>query len=69
MFHMIKLLHALPLVLFLFPCGCVVNRLMTAEERQAYLQYRNEVDRLNFEREKAGLPREKPLTYEEWRKQ
>jgi len=40
----------------------------SAKQREAYATYRNEAEKTNLEREKAGLNPNKVLTYEEWRK-
>jgi hypothetical protein len=39
-----------------------------SQENAAYSEYLNDTARLNFEREKAGMPTQEPLTREEWRK-
>jgi hypothetical protein len=37
-----------------------------SKDRQAYANYTVEMERLNFERELAGLPPRRILTFEEW---
>jgi len=46
--------------------GCLVNRIMDSQDRSHYSEYLSENSKTNIEREKAGLPPEKPLTYEQW---
>ena len=38
------------------------------KQKQAYASYRTEMERLNFEREKAGLKTAPIMTYDDWRK-
>jgi hypothetical protein len=47
--------------------GCIASRIMDSEDRKHYSEYLNETQRINLEREKAGLPASKPLTLDEWK--
>jgi len=47
--------------------GCVSDIVMKSQDRQHYSEYLTETQRINLEREKAGLAPEKMLTFEEWR--
>jgi hypothetical protein len=38
-----------------------------SRDRQAYSDYRVNMERINLERELAGLPPQRILTFEEWR--
>jgi hypothetical protein len=40
---------------------------MESEDRKNYSSYIQETQRVNFEREKAGLKPETPMTYEQWK--
>ena len=47
--------------------GCVcVGRIMEAQEKEAYARYRIQSERLNLEREKAGLRPQEIMPYETW---
>lgn len=47
--------------------GCIAQRIMDSEDRKNYSEYRMQAERLNTEREKAGLAPQKILTFDEWR--
>ncbi|MSU62637.1 MAG: hypothetical protein EXS31_09600 [Pedosphaera sp.] len=40
----------------------------SAKQKDAYAKYRTDMEKLNFEREKAGLQPTAIMTYEEWAK-
>lgn len=44
----------------------VTNRIMDSLDRRMYLDYRRDAERINLEREKAGLPPNPILISEEW---
>lgn len=49
--------------------GCVlvpVGRIMETQEKEAYARYRIQAERLNLEREKAGLRPQEIMPYETW---
>lgn len=57
--------------------GCVVAAVgagigavaySTAQKQKAYAEYRTDAEKLNFEREKAGLRANPILTFKEWAK-
>jgi len=48
--------------------GCIVDRIMTAQEKESYARYRSEAERTSLEREKNGLPPQQIMSYEEWSK-
>jgi hypothetical protein len=57
--------------------GCVVAAIgagiaavsySTSQKQKAYGEYRSDTEKLNFEREKAGLSPNPVLTYKEWSK-
>jgi hypothetical protein len=47
--------------------GCIANRITDSEDRKHYSEYLNENQRINLDREKAGLPAQQPLSFEQWR--
>jgi hypothetical protein len=47
--------------------GCVVQRIMDSEDRKHYSEYRMHAERLNMEREKAGLSAQSIQTFAEWK--
>ena len=47
--------------------GCVVQRVMDSEDRKHYSEYRIQAERLNMEREKAGLPAQSIQTFDDWK--
>jgi hypothetical protein len=47
--------------------GCIAQRIMDSEDRKNYSDYRMSAERLNMEREKAGLQPQNIQTFEEWR--
>lgn len=56
-------------VLCVLVSGCsIAHRIKESDDREAYLRYRTETDRLNFEREKAGMAPASMLTFDEWYK-
>jgi hypothetical protein len=60
---------AVPIICFLVSLllqGCVADIVMKSQDRQHYSDYVTETQRLNLEREKAGLAPTKILTFEEW---
>jgi hypothetical protein len=72
-----KRFNALLLAVFMagstFTSGCAAVAYQTrkadreARERAAYSEYRVEMERINAEREIAGLPPRPLLTFDEWR--
>lgn len=44
----------------------VTNRIMDSHDRRMYLEYRRDAERMNLEREKAGLPPNPIMRSEEW---
>ena len=65
--------------LFMVPLfqGCVVAavgagvgavKYGSAKQKEAYGKYRTDMEKLNFEREKAGLEPRPIMTYKEWAK-
>ncbi len=70
-----KLLLLVPLACTVLLPGCVLAALGvgagavmygSAVQRDAYGRYRAEMERLNFDRERAGLPPTSIMTYEQW---
>jgi hypothetical protein len=67
-----NLLLAACLALTAFAPGCAAMAYQTrkadreARERQAYSEYRVDMERINAERERTGLPPRPILTYDEW---
>lgn len=49
------------------PGMCIASRVMESQDREAYSRYRTEADKLNFEREKSGLPPQQIMTFDEWK--
>lgn len=47
--------------------GCIAQRIMDSEDRKHYSEYRMQAERLNMEREKAGLQPQVIQTFDEWR--
>ena len=47
--------------------GCIAQIVMKSQDRQHYSEYVTETQRINLEREKAKLPPEKTMTFDEWR--
>jgi hypothetical protein len=47
--------------------GCITQRIMESEDRKNYSSYIQETQRVNLEREKAGLKPETLMTYEQWK--
>lgn len=47
--------------------GCIAQRIMDSEDRKHYLEYRQEAERINLEREKAGLKPQKVMSLDEWK--
>lgn len=74
----IKLLLAAVLVVGCLPLqGCAVAAIgagisavsyATSQKQRAYTDYRNHAEKLNFDREKAGLKPNPILTFKEWSK-
>lgn len=57
--------------------GCIVAavgagigavKYSSAKQKEAYATYRTEMEKINLEREKAGLQPQEIMTYEEWAK-
>lgn len=46
--------------------GCIVERIMESQEKESYARYRSEAERISLEREKAGLPPQQIMRYDEW---
>ena len=46
--------------------GCVINRLITQDDRINYSQYVETTNKLNLDREKAGLQPIHVMTFDEW---
>ena len=46
--------------------GCVVSRIMNSQDRKNYSDYVLQTNQLNTDREKAGLPPVKVMTFDEW---
>jgi hypothetical protein len=46
--------------------GCIADMVMKSQDRQHYTDYVTETQRLNFDREKAGLAPQKIMTFNEW---
>jgi hypothetical protein len=46
----------------------VTDRIVEHRDRNAYLHYRQEAEKLNLEREKTGLAPQPIMTIEEWKK-
>lgn len=44
----------------------VTNRIMDSHDRRMYLEYRRDAERINLEREKAGLPPHRIMGSDEW---
>ena len=53
-------------VFLIFFSGCVPQVIMNSMDRDHYSEYLQEADKTNLEREKAGLPRQSPMTFNEW---
>jgi hypothetical protein len=47
--------------------GCIAKMVMNSQDHQHYSDYVSETQRLNFEREKANLPPQRIMTFNEWR--
>jgi hypothetical protein len=47
--------------------GCIAHRIMDSEDRKHYTEYVAQTQRINLEREKAKLPPEKVMTFDQWR--
>lgn len=47
--------------------GCVAEMVRDSDERNHYAEYRMQADRLNFDREKAGLPPQPVQSFEDWK--
>ena len=63
----LKAIAILTLVLAQLMQGCIVSRIMDSEDRKHYSEYMQETQRINLEREKAGLAPQKTATFEEWK--
>ena len=70
-----KLLLLVPLACAVLLPGCVLAALGvgagavmvgSAAHRDAYGRYRADMERLNFDRERAGLPPSYIMSYEQW---
>jgi hypothetical protein len=48
--------------------GICAARCGSAKQKEAYANYRNEMEKINLEREKEGLETKPILTYDEWKK-
>lgn len=54
-------------VMWLAGCQPLGHRIMDSKDREAYSEYRMESERINLEREKAGLSPQQIQTFDEWR--
>lgn len=47
--------------------GCIPSMVMKSQDRQHWSDYKLEMERVNMEREKAGLPPKPVENFDQWR--
>lgn len=63
-----RLLNHLAMALVVLPLsGCIPSMIQASDDRNNYAAYIQQMNQLNFERQKAGMAQDPIMTFDQWK--